>query len=196
MIRAEFYNLMKRHCVIPSELDDVFDFVAELLYLRRKELEEKEPYAVRSINALENAEHEVYDLIDYISELEEEEKVVYKMLTAAEAIDELFRMERQSELAFTFDNTDEDPDCDPSGWHSMKLTQIFDEEDYVFAIGYYGGGSTETYDIYGMVGESDNTECVKEYCTARLQNFMNTWSDSLEPCEKICVEIKRENDDV
>jgi hypothetical protein len=72
MTKVEFEELMKRHCIIPSELDDVFDFVSDLLYFRRKELEEKEPYAVRSINALENAEHEVYDLIDYISELEEE----------------------------------------------------------------------------------------------------------------------------
>ena len=73
MTRVELNNLMKKHCIVPSELDDVFDFVAELLYLRRKELEEKEPYAVRGINAIENAEHEVYDLIDYISELEEEQ---------------------------------------------------------------------------------------------------------------------------
>lgn len=73
MTRAEFNNLMKQHCIVPSELDDVLDFVSDLLYFRRKELEESEPYAVRSINALENAEHEVYDLIDYISELEEEQ---------------------------------------------------------------------------------------------------------------------------
>ena len=71
MTRAELYNLMTEHCIVPSELDDVLDFVADLLYFRRQEMEQKEPYAVRSINALENAEHEVYDLIDYISELEE-----------------------------------------------------------------------------------------------------------------------------
>ena len=47
------------------------DFVSELLFVKRKELERDEPYAVRSINSLENAEHEVYDLMDYISELEE-----------------------------------------------------------------------------------------------------------------------------
>ena len=73
MTRVEFDNLMKEHCIVPSELDDVLDFVADLLYFRRQEMEQKEPYAVRDINALENAEHEVYDLIDYISELEEEQ---------------------------------------------------------------------------------------------------------------------------
>ena len=115
---------------------------------------------------------------------------MYKMMTAVEATEELFKMERPSELAFTFDNIDEDPEYDPSGWYGMKLMKIFDEDDGVFAMGYYGGGSTEAYDIYGMVDNSSDKECVKEYCAARLQNFMNTWCDSFEPCEKICVEIK------
>lgn len=72
MTKMQLNNLMDKHCVLASELDDVLDFVSELLFLRKKELEKSEPYAVRSISALENAEHEVYDLIDYISELEEE----------------------------------------------------------------------------------------------------------------------------
>lgn len=72
MTKMQLNKLMDKHCILPSELDDLLDFVSELLFLRRKELEKHEPYAVRSINALENAEHEVYDLIDYISELEEE----------------------------------------------------------------------------------------------------------------------------
>lgn len=71
----------------------------------------------------------------------------YKMMTAAEAVEELFKMERPSELAFTFDDIDKDPDCDPSGWYGMKLMKIFDEDEYVFAMGYYGGGATEVYDI-------------------------------------------------
>lgn len=111
----------------------------------------------------------------------------YKMMTATEAVDELFKLKRPCRLDFTFDNIDEDPDCEPSGWYGMRLMKIFDEEDYVFAMGYYGGGSTEAYDIYGMV---DDIENAKEYCIRRLQRFMNTWCDSFEPCEKICVEIK------
>lgn len=116
----------------------------------------------------------------------------YKMMTAAEAIEELFKMERPRELSFTFDNIDEDPECDPSGWYGMKILQIFDEDDGVFAMGYYGGGSTEAYDICGMIDNSDDIERVKEYCANRLQGFMNTWCDSFEPCEKICVEIERD----
>lgn len=118
--------------------------------------------------------------------------MIYKMMTAAEAINELFKMERPKTLSFTFDNIDEDPECEPSGWYGMKILQIFDEDDGVFAMGYYGGGSTETYDIYGMVDNSDNEECIKEYCAKRLHNFMNTWCDTFVPCEKICVEIKEE----
>jgi hypothetical protein len=71
MTKTKLNELMKKYGIVPSEIDDVLDFVSDLLYLRRKELEECEPYAVRTINALENAEHEVYDLIDYINELEE-----------------------------------------------------------------------------------------------------------------------------
>jgi hypothetical protein len=73
MTKTTLNKMMNKYCIVASELDDVLDFVSELLYMRRKELEESEPYAVRTINALENAEHEVYDLIDYISELEEEQ---------------------------------------------------------------------------------------------------------------------------
>ena len=117
----------------------------------------------------------------------------YKMMTAAEAIEELFKLDGRHTLDFTFDDLDKDKDCEPSGWFGMRLMRIFDEEDYVFTMGYYGGGSTEAYDIYGMVDDSYNIGRVKEYCTKRLQNFMNTWCDSFEPCEKICVEIKEEN---
>ena len=71
MTKAELNKLMKVHYIVPSELDDIIDFVSALLYIRRKELEDNEPYATRTIDMLFNAEHEVWDLIDYISELEE-----------------------------------------------------------------------------------------------------------------------------
>ena len=72
MTQKELKKLMDEHCIVPSELDDVIDFVSALLYMRRKELEDNEPYATRTIDMLFNAEHEVWDLLDYISELEEE----------------------------------------------------------------------------------------------------------------------------
>ena len=50
----------------------MFSFVADLLQLQRMDLEKNEPYATRSIDELRKAEYLVDDLINYISELEEE----------------------------------------------------------------------------------------------------------------------------
>ena len=72
MTQKKFKELMKTYGIVASELDDVFSFVADLLYCRAKELERNEPYAHRSINDIFSAEREVDDLINYISELEEE----------------------------------------------------------------------------------------------------------------------------
>ena len=38
MTKTKLNELMKEYCIAPSELDDVFAFVADLLYLKRKEL--------------------------------------------------------------------------------------------------------------------------------------------------------------
>ena len=73
MTKAKLKEVMDMYCIVPSELDDVFAFVTDLLYLRRRELEENEPYAVRTIGELYNAEIQVDDLTNYVSELEEEE---------------------------------------------------------------------------------------------------------------------------
>lgn len=64
-------NELKKKYGIYDDAEAIFDFVSDVLYHRKKELEKNEPYAIRTINALENAEHEVYDLINYINELEE-----------------------------------------------------------------------------------------------------------------------------
>lgn len=72
MTKTKLKKLMDQYCIVPSELDDVFAFVSDLLYLQAKELEENEPYATRSITQLHNAAHEVDGLIDYIDELEDE----------------------------------------------------------------------------------------------------------------------------
>ena len=114
----------------------------------------------------------------------------YKMMTAKEAIDYLVETKDKS-IDFTFDNLDLDPDADASGWYGAKIVNIFDEvPEGFFVMGYWGGGSTVGYDIYGNVDNSDNINYVKDFMAEKLQNFMNTWYDSFEPCEKICVEIK------
>lgn len=72
MTQQKFNELMKTYGIVSSELEDIFAFVTDLLYCRAKELEHDEPYASRSIDILYSASREVDDLIDYISELEEE----------------------------------------------------------------------------------------------------------------------------
>ena len=72
MTKGKLKELMRQYGIIESELDDVFDFVADLLYLRRRELEDNEPYATRTINEIYRAEVLVDDLINYVSELDAE----------------------------------------------------------------------------------------------------------------------------
>lgn len=71
MTIKELNELKERYC-IHDDAADVIDFVSELFYRRAREIERDEPYATRTIDFLDNAAHEVWDLIDYISELEEE----------------------------------------------------------------------------------------------------------------------------
>lgn len=74
MTKAQLKKVMNQYCIVDSELDDVFAFVADLLYLQARELEEKEPYAIRTIDLLHNASREVDNFLDdYISNIEEEE---------------------------------------------------------------------------------------------------------------------------
>lgn len=71
MTLNEFKELKKKHYIY-DDIDDILDFVSELLHRRARELEKNEPYATREIDFLDKAAYEVWDLIDYISELEEE----------------------------------------------------------------------------------------------------------------------------
>lgn len=70
MTKAKLNELMNQYCIVQSELDDVFSFVADLLYLQRKDLEKNEPYATRTIDELRKAGSLVDDLINYVEELE------------------------------------------------------------------------------------------------------------------------------
>ncbi len=70
MTLKEFNELKKKYSIY-DDTDDVLDFVSELLHRRARELEKEEPSAWRTIEFLDKAAYEVWDLIDYISELEE-----------------------------------------------------------------------------------------------------------------------------
>ena len=71
MTIKEFNELKKKYRVY-DDTDDVLDFVSELLHRRAREIEEEEPSAWRTVDFLDNAAHEVWELIEYVSELEEE----------------------------------------------------------------------------------------------------------------------------
>ena len=71
MTLKELNELKKRYCIY-DDTDDVLDFVSELLHRRARELEKEEPSAWRTIEFLDKAAHEVWELIEYVSELEEE----------------------------------------------------------------------------------------------------------------------------
>lgn len=72
MTLNEYYELKAKHFIY-DDIDDVLEFVSELLHRRAREIEKTEPYAIRTIDDLDKAVYEVYDLISYISELEEEQ---------------------------------------------------------------------------------------------------------------------------
>jgi hypothetical protein len=71
MTKEKLSSVMKQYCIVPSELDDVISFVADLLYIQARELEETEPYATRTIDSLHSASREVDNLVDYISDIQE-----------------------------------------------------------------------------------------------------------------------------
>lgn len=71
MTKEKLKETMKQYCIVESELDDVISFVADLLYLQARELEETEPHAFRTIDLLYSASREVDGLTDYIADIEE-----------------------------------------------------------------------------------------------------------------------------
>lgn len=73
MKKTELKEIMEKHCLLECELEDVCDFVSEVLYKRAKELEAEEPYATKTIRRYEDAAYEAFDLIDYLEEIIEEE---------------------------------------------------------------------------------------------------------------------------
>ena len=70
MTTKEFDELKEKY-LIYDDIDDVLDFVSELLHRRAREIEKSEPYATHTVEFLDKAAYEVWDLINYISELEE-----------------------------------------------------------------------------------------------------------------------------
>ena len=72
MTKSKLKEIMDQYCITESELDDIVAFITDLLYAQRKELEENEPYATRTIDEIYKAEIIVDNLNEYVSEVEEE----------------------------------------------------------------------------------------------------------------------------
>lgn len=73
MTKNDLKKLMDKHCIVECELEDVIEFVNDLLYARRCEIEKEEPYAVTTIQRIQTAEEETWDLLHYINEIMEDE---------------------------------------------------------------------------------------------------------------------------
>lgn len=74
MTKAELKKIMEENYIFPSEVDDVIQFVQDLLEFKAKELEENEPYATNTIRRLRDAADEVWELQEYVEDALEEEE--------------------------------------------------------------------------------------------------------------------------
>ena len=72
MTKKDLTKIMERNMIMECEIDDAISFVTELLEFQTNETERDYPYATRTIRELECAANAVWNLQDYISELEEE----------------------------------------------------------------------------------------------------------------------------
>jgi hypothetical protein len=68
MTKEQLKEIMNRHCIVGCEVEDVIYFVQDLLEFQADELKENEPYATRSIERLESAAREVWDLLNYLED--------------------------------------------------------------------------------------------------------------------------------
>lgn len=66
-------EIARKHLILSdTEAEDAFCFVWEILCEEHDALKESEPYATVTIQNLERAEHEVYDLMDEVVEAVDE----------------------------------------------------------------------------------------------------------------------------
>ena len=75
MTKSELKQVMQEHCILECEVEDVIEFVEDLLYMCAKDIEKNEPYAINTIKEYKKAADVVYDLIDYVTECMAEEAV-------------------------------------------------------------------------------------------------------------------------
>ena len=87
----------------------------------------------------------------------------YKFITADQFAHAIVASPTNTIFDFTFDQSKEDfMHGEPTGWHGAKITEIFDEHDGLFAIGYYGGGNTQVYDMYKEWSGENLDSCIEK----------------------------------
>lgn len=72
MKKTELKELQGIHGVYDNDLDDILDFVNELLETKADELETDEPTAWNAIQRIRAAAYEVFELREYIETIIEE----------------------------------------------------------------------------------------------------------------------------
>jgi hypothetical protein len=80
---------------------------------------------------------------------------------------------------------------EPSGWHGIKVTTIFDEDGGVLCFGYYGGTTKciSVEDISEDIYDADyNAEAIEE-------QLLEWFQDEDDFDDVICVEITVENEE-
>lgn len=72
MKKTELKELQRRHCILDCEVEDILNFVNELLETKADELEADEPTAWNTIQHIRTTAYEVFELREYISTIIEE----------------------------------------------------------------------------------------------------------------------------
>lgn len=70
MTRCDLVNITHENLLLDCEVENAIEFVRDMLEFLAKELEEKEPYATRTIDRMNNAAREVDGLLEIVYELE------------------------------------------------------------------------------------------------------------------------------
>lgn len=73
MTKKELQEIMERNMIMECEVDDAISFVTELLEFEASEVKRDYAYATKTIDELENAAYTVWNLKDYIEEIEDNE---------------------------------------------------------------------------------------------------------------------------
>lgn len=67
-MREKFEEILKEHNIYGEDLEEILYAVHDMLLLIADETKEKEPYAIHTINRLEMAAHEVFELVSDLDE--------------------------------------------------------------------------------------------------------------------------------